>query len=68
MKSRLRILGYMIMHTRQLDMVMTKAGAINRYRDKFIKDINGLLDNGRVAQAPGPDPRHTGRDPRRCRG
>jgi pyruvate, water dikinase len=43
MKSRLRMLGYLIMHTRQLDMVMASGGEIARYRAKFQKEIGELL-------------------------
>jgi pyruvate,water dikinase len=44
MKERLKILGYMIIHTRQLDMVMSVGGTANSYRAKFIKDICGFAD------------------------
>lgn len=43
MKSRLRMLGYLIMHTRQLDMVMASGGEIAKYRAKFRKEISELL-------------------------
>jgi pyruvate,water dikinase len=44
MKERLKILGYMIIHTRQLDMVMSIGGTANSYRAKFIKDICAFAD------------------------
>ncbi|MBI5572043.1 MAG: pyruvate, water dikinase [Desulfomonile tiedjei] len=50
MKARLRILGYLIMHTRQLDMVMNNEAEIMRYRAKFLKEINEILASG--AEAP----------------
>jgi pyruvate, water dikinase len=50
MKARLRILGYLIMHTRQLDMVMNNEAEIMRYRAKFIKEINEILASS--AEAP----------------
>ena len=50
MKARLRILGYLIMHTRQLDMVMSNEAEIMRYRTKFIKEINEIL----ASSAEGP--------------
>lgn len=43
MKSRLKIIGYMIMHTRQLDMVMSNEGETRRYWNKFTKDIGTIL-------------------------
>lgn len=39
MSNRLRIVGYMLMHTRQLDMVMSNAGSRDYYREKIEKDI-----------------------------
>ncbi len=43
MKTRLRILGYLIIHTRQLDMIMNKASQVVRYRNKFHKEISEHL-------------------------
>jgi pyruvate, water dikinase len=43
MKTRLKMLGYLIMHTRQLDMVMASGGEIARYRAKFQKDLSEIL-------------------------
>jgi pyruvate,water dikinase len=43
MKSRLRILGYLIMHTRQIDMVMGHEAEIMKYRNKFKSDISVIL-------------------------
>lgn len=44
MKSRLRILGYLTLHTRQLDMIMGNQALINYYMAKLTKDIDSLLD------------------------
>ncbi len=40
MESRLRVVGYLVMHTRQLDMVMADPAAVRRYRDKLLADIH----------------------------
>ncbi len=44
MKTRLVILGYLIMHTRQIDMVMHSDEAFHRYQTKFCNDIQVLLN------------------------
>lgn len=41
--SRLRILGYLIIHTRQIDMVMEDQDTVERYKAKMIADINDML-------------------------
>jgi len=43
MKDKLKMLGYLIMHTRQLDMVMGQASAINHFRAKMRKDLKEVL-------------------------
>lgn len=43
MTSRLKVLGYLIMHTRQLDMVMFNEKEVARYKNKFRADINTFL-------------------------
>jgi len=37
------VVGYLLMHTRQLDMVMNQSAAVERYRSKMRIDIEGLL-------------------------
>ena len=43
MNSRLKILGYLTLHTRQLDMIMGNSGLVNYYMAKLTKDIDSLL-------------------------
>lgn len=42
MCGRLRLLGYIIIHTRQLDMVMANPGAYQRQREKILADLESL--------------------------
>ena len=44
MEARLRLLGYLIIHTRQLDMVMANDARVDYYRQKVIKDIEGVFN------------------------
>ena len=39
MKNRLMILGYLTIHTRQLDMVLADRNLINAYREKLLGQI-----------------------------
>jgi pyruvate,water dikinase len=43
LRQRLMILGYLTLHARQLDMVMTQPQALERYKAKFLRDINQML-------------------------
>jgi len=49
MRKALKILGYLIIHTRQLDMVMTCCDTVARYRHKIQDQIRQL-----VGEAPPP--------------
>jgi pyruvate,water dikinase len=42
--ERLRILGYLLIHTRQIDMVMADEGMAASYREKIMADLHTLMD------------------------
>jgi pyruvate,water dikinase len=42
MKEKLRVLGYLIIHTRQLDMIMSDGASINTYRERIVNDLKSL--------------------------
>ena len=48
--DRIEIIGYLLMHTRQLDMIMADPATVAHYRDKMRRDIASLLDG----ETPGP--------------
>jgi len=41
--ERLQVLGYLLIHTRQIDMVMEDQGMLQHYRQKILADIDMLL-------------------------
>ena len=43
--KRLTILGYLTIHTRQLDMAMTNAGEMQYFINEFFHDIERMLNN-----------------------
>lgn len=46
MEQRIKLVGYLIMHTRQLDMIMSDATAVERYRQKMRSDLRNLCGDG----------------------
>jgi pyruvate, water dikinase len=43
LKNRLKVLGYLILHTRQLDMVLSDAGRITGYMEKMIAEMASFV-------------------------
>ena len=47
MKQRLKVLGYLMLHTRQMDMIMTNDALVNSYMTRMLHDIDFfVLQNG----------------------
>lgn len=55
MTGRLKILGYLSIHTRQLDMVTTNQALVNRYYQKFKYDIESVFGIPMDAQTKDQD-------------
>ncbi len=43
MENRLNILGYLVIHTRQLDMIMGDSASVAKHRAEIVKDIKELF-------------------------
>jgi hypothetical protein len=41
--KRLEVLGHLILHTRQLDVIMANSGQVDYYREKLKGDIEAIL-------------------------
>jgi pyruvate,water dikinase len=44
MMERLKVLGYVILHTRQLDMVLSGAGTARWYVEQMLKELSTVVD------------------------
>ncbi|MDI6790783.1 MAG: PEP-utilizing enzyme, partial [Thermodesulfobacteriota bacterium] len=43
LKQRLKVLGYLTMHTRQLDMILSDSGKVNWYVQEMLKQISSFV-------------------------
>ncbi|MDI6775809.1 MAG: PEP/pyruvate-binding domain-containing protein [Syntrophales bacterium] len=55
MKGRLMVIGYLIIHTRQLDMIMLDDASISGQRAKIMRDIHSILETPGPAIPNSPD-------------
>jgi pyruvate,water dikinase len=51
MRTRLKILGYLIIHTRQLDMVMANPARFRIHREKILRDLESLTMEAQKPEA-----------------
>jgi pyruvate,water dikinase len=60
MRERLKILGYLLIHTRQIDMVMSVDGRAEGYKAKFMKDIASFTNVALSLEPGGESENHQG--------
>lgn len=41
--NRLKVIGYLLIHTRQIDMVMGDGGMVEHYRQKIMTELSGII-------------------------
>ena len=44
LKERLKVLGHLVMHTRQLDMVLSNSGRVNKYLEETLKELSSFVN------------------------
>jgi pyruvate,water dikinase len=43
MEQRLKVLGYLTIHTRQIDMIMSRESTVKYYKTKFCAEIDQII-------------------------
>lgn len=49
--ERLRVIGYITIHTRQLDMIMTNPTTVNHYKLQIAADLKEMISSAEITQA-----------------